>query len=53
VNCFFVPINAEHGAGQAASTVFQVFGITRSGIEVSLPALMAHAQSTASSSRYH
>ena len=35
--------NAEHEAGQAASTVFQVFGVTRPGIEPMLPALVARA----------
>jgi len=31
---------AEYKAGQTASTVFQVFVMTRPGIEPSLPALM-------------
>ena len=39
-----LPINAENEAGQAAITVFQIFGMTRLGIEPCLPALMAHVQ---------
>jgi len=38
-------INTEHEAGQTASTVFQVFGMTRQGIGPSLPpALVACGQ---------
>jgi len=37
------PINAEQETGQAASTVFQVFGVTRLGNEPSLSALVARA----------
>ena len=40
------PINAEHEAGQAASTIFQVFCMTRQGIEPRPPALAARAQPT-------
>jgi len=40
------PIDTEHEAGQDASTVFQIFGMTRQGIELSLPALVARAQPT-------
>ena len=43
--CEHTSINAEHEAGQAASTVFQVFGVTRSRFEPSVPALVARAQS--------
>jgi len=38
------PMDAEHEAGQAASTVFQVFGMARSGIEPHLPGLVGRAQ---------
>jgi len=40
------PINAEHEVEQGASTVFQVFGTTRRGIEPSLPVLVASARVT-------
>jgi len=36
------PISAEQKAGQGASAVVHHFGITRQGIEPSLPALVAH-----------
>jgi len=38
--------NAELDAGQVASTVFQIFDMTRPGIESKLPALVAGAQQT-------
>jgi len=47
------PINAEYEAGQAASSVFQIFGMTWPGIGLSLPALVARDQRTASPSRCH
>jgi len=37
------PINAEHEAGQAASTVFQVFGATPPGIEPATSFSSAHS----------
>ena len=37
---------AEHAAGQAARTVFQVFCMTRLGIGPSLPAVVARVQPT-------
>ena len=40
------PSNAEHEAGQAARTVFQVFSVTRAWIESSPPALLTSSQST-------
>ena len=40
------PINVEHEAGQAASIDFQVFDVTRLGIEPNLPAPVARAQPT-------
>jgi len=40
------PFSAEHEAAQAASTVFQVFDRTRSGIEPNLPDSAARAQPT-------
>jgi len=47
------PINGKHDAGQAASTVFQVFGVTRPGqIELTLPDLVARAHETVSLSHY-
>ena len=45
------PINAEHEAGQAASTFFQFFGMTRPRIEPSLKASVARAQTTVPLSR--
>jgi len=45
-------INTEHEAGQAASTVFQVFSIARQGIVPVLPALVARAQVTAPLNRF-
>jgi len=41
-----LPINAEHETGQAASTIFQVFGMARPGIEPNLQALVVCAQPT-------
>jgi len=41
-----LPINAEHEAGQVASTVFQVCEMNRPGIDPSLSALKARAQHT-------
>jgi len=41
---FHPPTNAEHEGGQAARTVFNVFIITRPGIEPNLPTLVAYAQ---------
>jgi len=38
--------NAEHEAGQVASTIRQVFSMTRPGIETYRPALVARAQPT-------
>jgi len=53
VNHFLAaPINAERELGQAASTVFQVFGMTWSGIEHGRPTLMARVQPTVKSSRF-
>jgi len=40
------PANAEYEAEQVASTILQVLGITRPGIESSLPALLTCAQPT-------
>ena len=50
--CLATHINAEHEAGQAASNVFQFFGVTRPGIEPLLPGLVARAQPTAPQSRF-
>jgi len=38
------PSFTEHEGGQAASAVFQGFGMTRSGLELSLPASVARAR---------
>jgi len=47
VKCFLhPPISAEHVAGQAASTVVQMFGMTRPGFETSPPAFAARVQPT-------
>jgi len=46
VNRSLPPIKAEHEAGQGACTVFQVFGMTRPGIEPILPALEGRDQLT-------
>jgi len=35
---------SEHEAGQAASIVFQIFGVSRPGFEPSMPAPVAHAR---------
>jgi len=40
------PYNAGHEAGQAASTVVQVFSMTQPGMKLSLPTLVAYAQAT-------
>jgi len=40
------PSNTEYEVGQDANIVFQVFGITRPGIEPRVPALVTRAQST-------
>jgi len=36
-------VNVEQETGQAASAVFQVFGMTTSGIETCIPAFVARA----------
>jgi len=46
LNYFFVKRKVEHEDRQAASSVFQVFGMTRLGIEPSLAAFVARAQPT-------
>jgi len=37
------PVGVEQGAGQVASTVFEVFGMTRPGFEPNLPASVMRA----------
>jgi len=48
-----LPTDAEHKSGQdVRSNVFQIFSMTRHGIESGLPALVALVQSTAEISRF-
>ena len=50
------PINAEHEAGQALNTLFQVFSMTRTGIEPSLPGVPLyrfHGRWTKSLKNFH
>jgi len=51
--CLAFTTDAEHKPGQdVRSNVFQIFSMTRHGIESGLPALVARAQSTAEISRF-
>jgi len=38
--------NGKHKAGQATSTIFQVFGMTQPGVNPSLTAFVANAHTT-------
>ena len=51
--CLAFTTDAEHKSGQdVRSNVFQIFSMTRHGIESGLPALVALVQSTAEISRF-